>query len=96
MQISKSGEFSKNALVTDQAGFEAMTRHALDKAADILDDIRGGETGIAPSDFRNMSACTWCDLRAACLFDPRLDAGRVRRFPTIRCTEVLRHLKLKE
>jgi len=47
------------------------------------------------AEFRLRRPCAWCDWRAMCLFDDRLDARRVRRFPTIKGDEVLERMKLE-
>ena len=95
VQVNRDGGLSKSAQVTDRHGFEALTRHALGMAAGHLDGIRGGEAAPAPAEFRLRRPCAWCNWRAMCLFDDRLDARRVRRFPTIKGDEVLERMKLE-
>lgn len=87
---------SKTALVTNQNGFEALTRHTLNKAAELLDGIRSGGAAIAPVEFRNAMPCAWCDLREACLYDERLDAGCVRKFQSMKGPEALEAMKLEK
>ena len=45
---------------------------------------------------RQKNPCKTCDWRGICLFDDRMDASRVRRFPGIRAESVLERLKLEE
>ena len=92
---TKEGGIAKTAAVTNRQGFEAMTRHTLNKAADLLDGIRSGNAAVAPSRFRNAMPCAWCDLRDACLYDERLDAACVRSFPSMRGQEALDNMKLE-
>ena len=96
VRVNRDGSLAKGTLATDRQGFEALTAHALDTAGKLLGDIRGGNAAIAPSEFRTRTPCTWCELRSACLFDPRLDAGCVRRFPTLRPDAVMKRIKLEE
>ena len=95
VRVSKDGALYKDALATGRKGFEAVSAHALHKAAELLDGIRGGNAAIAPAESRAQSPCAWCDLRAACLFDERLDAARVRRFPRMRGHEALERIILE-
>ena len=95
VRVTRDGSLYKGALATDQHGFEALTARALDRAAHWLDAIRSGEASVAPAEFKQSTPCQWCDLRAACLFDPRLNAACVRRFKTMRGDQVLEKLKLE-
>ncbi|MBR1560863.1 MAG: hypothetical protein IJ646_11545, partial [Clostridia bacterium] len=61
----------------------------------LLDGIRGGEAAMAPAESRVGTSCQWCDLRDACLFDPKLDAGCVRRFRPLRGDQALELMKLE-
>ena len=96
VKMSQSGAIYKGAQVTDQAGFQALTRRALNRAAAHLDGIRRGEAAAAPAEFRNRRPCDYCDWRAACLFDDRLDARRVRRFKAMRADEAMARIKLED
>ena len=95
VRVSQSGALYKGTLATDQHGFEALTAHTLDAAARHLDAIRDGDAAVAPAEHHNGTPCAWCDWRAACLFDPRLDAACVRRFPAIKGDEVLERMVLR-
>ena len=95
VRVGKDGSLYKGTMATDAHGFEALTGRALDRASGHLDAIRGGDAAIAPAEFRAQRPCQWCDWRAICRFDERLDARCVRRFPSIRGTEVLEKIKLE-
>ena len=96
VRVNREGGLYKGTLATDQQGFDALTGHALGMAARHLDAIRGGEAAVAPASYRLSTPCTWCDWRPVCLFDPRLDAPCVRRFPSIKGDEVLEKLRMEE
>ena len=95
VRVSQSGALYKGTLATDKGGFEALTRHALAMAARHLDGLRAGEVAPAPAEFRNRRPCQYCHWRAICQHDDRLDARRVRRFPTMRSDEALERMKLE-
>lgn len=95
LRVSQSGALYKGAMATDEKGFEALTAHALKMAGAHLDAIREGHAEVAPASYRDSDPCAWCDWRAVCLFDPRLDANCVRRFKAIRGDAVLGKLKME-
>lgn len=96
VRVNRDGGLYKGTLATDQNGFRALTDRALARAGALLEGIRGGNAAIAPSEHRLRTPCAWCDLRSACLFDPRLDAGCVRRFGSLRGDEVMERVKLED
>ena len=94
VRVTKDGALVKGAAVTDEAGFRALTQRALKKAGEHLEAIRGGLAAIAPAESRQQTPCRYCDWRAVCRFDARLDQGRVRRFVKMNAAEVMEALKL--
>ena len=96
VRVSQGGALYKGTLATDRNGFAAMIRHALRRAAEHLDGIRGGDAAVSPADFRLHRPCDWCDWRSICMLDDRLDARCVRRFQTIKADEALERMKLEQ
>lgn len=96
VRVNSGGGLRKDALVTDAGGFRALMDRTLAKAGEHLNAIRSGLAAAAPSRFRQQDACQYCDWRAVCLFDARMDARDIRRFESIRGDEVLTRLKLME
>ena len=95
VRVTREGTLYKGALATDQHGFEALTAHTLEKAAEHLDAIRAGEAAVAPAEYREFLPCRYCDYRGSCLFDERLDAACVRRFPKMKADDVLERVALE-
>lgn len=93
VRATQAGVPIKGALVTDAAGFKALNDRALQKAGEHLDAIRGGVAAIAPAEFRRQTPCRFCDWRAICRFDERLDAACVRRFKAAKGADVLERMK---
>ena len=96
VRVTKDGGLYKGTLATDAGGFRALMNRTLQKAGEHLDGIRAGLMQAAPIRFRQQNPCQYCDWRAVCLFDERMDARCVRRFPAIRGEEVLERLKLED
>ena len=96
LRVTTAGSLYKDALATDANGFRALMSRALAKAGEHLDGIRAGLAQAAPARFRQHNPCQYCDWRGICQFDERMDAGRVRRFKTMKGAEVLEKLKLEQ
>ena len=96
VKMNRDGTLSKGTLATDEGGFRALTARALRMAERHLDGIRSGDVRVAPARFRRINPCQYCDWRAVCQFDERLDAGCVRKFPTVRPADVITAVKAEE
>lgn len=96
VRVNTGGGLRKGTLATDANGFRALMKKTLSRAGEHLDGIRAGLAQASPATLRQQNACQYCDWRAICLFDERLDARRARRFETIKSDEVLERLKLEE
>ena len=96
VKLNRDGSLSKDTLATDESGFRALMNRALDMAGRHLEGIRGGDARVAPARFRKLNPCQYCDWRAACLFDERLDRDRLRRFPVMKPADVVTAVKQAE
>ncbi len=79
----------------DAHEFAHLVNHALKLAQRQIDAIRGGEAAVSPASLGGHSACTWCKLRAACLFDEKADAAKQRRLKKIKWNEALERIALE-
>ena len=73
-----------------------LIRHVLRKAEEEISSIRSGEARVSPASFDGREPCAYCDYRAACLFDARIDAGRVRRMKNIKWNEVFDRIAVED
>ena len=96
VRINRDGSLAKGTLATDEHGFEALIAHAMKKAGEHLDGIRGGDAAVSPARHRQKNPCDWCDWRSVCLLDERMDASCLRRFRTLRAEAVMERLKLEQ
>ena len=96
LKVTATGQLFKGSLATDENGFRALMNRTLSKVGEHLDGIRGGLAQAAPARFRQHDPCRYCDWRAVCRFDERMDARRVRRFEPMKGDQVLERLKLED
>jgi len=95
-RMTGEGKLYANVPCADDTNFNRLIVHTLKMARRHLDAIRAGEAAVSPASFDGRDACTICDYRAACLFDSRLDAGRVRRMKNLKWNEVFEKIALEQ
>ena len=94
--VNAGGTFRKGEPITDESGFAALTRCALARAEGHLQRIRRGDCAAAPARMDKKNPCTYCDYRAICLFDDRLDAKRIRKFKPLPMEEAMLRMKAED
>ena len=95
-QFKRDGELDGRVARADDKNFERLVRHVLKQAEKHIARIRAGEAAVSPANFDGREACTLCDYRAACLYDPKLDAGKQRRLNNIKWNEVFEKIALED
>ena len=95
-QFKGDGGLYSSVPRADDKNFDRLVRHVLKQAESHIARIRAGEAAISPTIFDGREACTICDYRAACLFDPKLDAGKQRRPKNFKWNEVLEKIALED
>lgn len=87
-RFTSAGKLYADVGCADDVNFDRLVRHTLKMAQRHIDMIRSGRTEVSPSQFDQKIACGLCDNRAACLFDPKLDADKMRKYPKLRWDEL--------
>ncbi len=95
-RLTSAGELYSNVPRADDRNFERLVRHTLRQAEKYIAGIRAGEAAVSPASFDNRDACALCDYRAACLFDPKLDAAKARRFKNMKWNDVFEKIALED
>lgn len=93
-RLTTSGTLYKGTLTATEQNFRDLTRCALRRASEHVANIRRGVCAAAPAHHEHSDPCQYCDYRTVCLFDPRLDAARIRNYPPLSGEEVLEKLAL--
>ncbi len=96
VRVRADGELWNDVPRASDEDFERLVRCALRRAGEHVERIRAGEAAASPASFDGRDACKLCDYRAACLFDPKLDAGKARRFDKPKWNEALERMALEE
>ena len=93
-RVSKTtGELYKGTVVASEADFNNLTRCAIRRAGEHVDSIGSGECAVSPARMELSDPCRFCDYRAICQFDDRLDSQRIRKYKPIPAEEVLERLR---
>lgn len=95
-RMTGEGKLYANVPCADDKNFVRLIVHTLKMAQRHLDAIRAGDARVSPASFDGRDACGICDYRAACLFDGRLDAAKVRRMKNIKWNEVFDKIALEQ
>ena len=95
-RFTDAGKPFANVPCADDVNFDRLVRHTLRMARTHIDAIRSGRAEVSPMQFDQRDACGICDNRAACLFDPKIDAGKVRRYKNIKWNEVFEKIAFEE
>ena len=95
-RMTTGGELYSNVARADDKNFERLVRHVIKQAENHITRIRAGEAAVSPANFDKRDACGLCDYRAACLFDPKLDANKVRRLKNMKWNEVFEQIALED
>lgn len=92
-KVTASGELYKGTVVASEADFANLTRCTIRRAGEHVESIGSGECEASPARMELADPCKYCDYRAICQFDDRLDAARIRKFKPIPPEEVLERLR---
>lgn len=95
-RMTGEGKLYANVPCADEKNFRRLIVHTLNMAQRHLDAIRAGDARVSPASFDGRDACTICDYRAACLFDGKLDAAKVRRMKNLKWNEVFDQIALEQ
>lgn len=95
-RFTNAGGFYSEVARADDKNFDRLIRHTVKMAEKQLAAIRDGEASVSPVNFDRRDGCAFCDYRAACLFDPRLDSAKVRRLKNYKWNEVFEKLALED
>ena len=95
-RMKADGGFQSTVPRADDKNFDRLVRHVLKQAEAHIARIRAGEASVSPASFDGRDACGICDYRAACLFDPKLDAAKVRRLKSAKWQDVLEKIALED
>ncbi len=90
--LKKDGGFYSNSKIADPGTFQLLQEYleALIKNAGL--HITSGKIDLNPYENKQGNACTFCDFKAVCQFDPILRENNYRRLPTLKENEALRKM----
>lgn len=90
--LKKDGGFYSSSKVADEQTFTMLQNHMhrLIERAGL--DITSGRVDLNPYENRNGIACTFCDFKSVCQFDPILAENNFRRLPPLKEDDIFARL----
>lgn len=73
VEYKKDGSLSSRSSVMSQEEIETLQKFARQKVEDLGKEIAQGNITVNPTVFKDRDACTFCQYKAVCSFDPRLE-----------------------
>ena len=95
-RLTAAGGLYSDVPRADDKNFHRLIRHTLKMAQKQIASIRAGEAAVAPASFDKRDACAFCDYRAACLFDSKIDCNKIRKLHNYKWNEVLEKIALED
>ena len=95
-QFTKDKKPYASVPCADDVNFRRLVNHTLKMAQMQIDAIRMGQAAASPANFANREPCAYCDWRASCLFDQKIDAKNVRRMKNIKWNEVFDRIAMEQ
>ncbi|MDX8045754.1 helicase-exonuclease AddAB subunit AddB [Gracilibacillus sp. S3-1-1] len=94
--FSKSGSFYKGSQVAEREIFDELHRyiHQLMENAGLA--ITEGKVDLNPYQQQQLTACTFCEFRSVCQFDPTLAENNYRKLKEMKDEEVIEAIKRGE
>lgn len=94
--ITVKGAFYKNSRVLEPAHFQKLLDYVEQALGDLASRILGGEVGLSPYRLGQRRACTYCQYRPVCQFDPLVEGSSYRSLPRLDDQEVISRLGLPD
>ncbi|MDC3417242.1 helicase-exonuclease AddAB subunit AddB [Aquibacillus salsiterrae] len=87
--LKKDGEFRKGSNTAKADTFHRLKGYIRDLMVDAGMDITSGQIHLNPYQHKQMTACTYCDFKSVCQFDPTLAENNFRRLQEMKDDEIL-------
>ncbi|MBM7571489.1 helicase-exonuclease AddAB subunit AddB [Aquibacillus albus] len=87
--LKKDGEFRKGSNTAQVETFYQLQGYIRELMAQAGMDITAGHVHLNPYQQKQQTACTYCDFRSVCQFDPTLEENNFRRLQELKDDDVL-------
>lgn len=79
LKVSKNGTYTKSSMAYSNRQLDYMMEHVRKKMGEFGDGITEGNIDVNPYKFEDENCCSYCEFKAVCGFDARLDGYKYRK-----------------
>ncbi|WP_368654537.1 helicase-exonuclease AddAB subunit AddB [Ornithinibacillus sp. 4-3] len=90
--INAKGGFYSNASVANEQTFDGLRAHIHDLIIQAGIDITSGRIDLAPYEYKERNACTFCQFKSVCQFDPSLTENKFRTLKDKKDEEIIHEI----
>lgn len=90
--FKKNGDFYSNSKIADEHSFSLLQQHMHQLIEKAGIQMTTGEVLLNPYENSKGNACTFCDFKSVCQFDPILAENNFRRLQPLKEADVYQHL----
>ncbi|WP_186579095.1 helicase-exonuclease AddAB subunit AddB [Aquibacillus kalidii] len=94
--LKNNGDFRKGSSTAQPETFEQLQGYIRDLMITAGVDITSGGVQLNPYQHKQQTACTYCDFKSVCQFDPTLEENNYRKLQDMKDEDVLEAIKRRE
>ncbi|MDF2557432.1 MAG: addB [Bacillales bacterium] len=91
--LKKDGSFSTQSKVASSEQIKLLTEHVTDIYKKSGNEILSGKTEIKPYKLKQNHACTYCDFKPVCQFDPSLKENKYHFLQSMKINEAIHKIQ---
>ena len=91
--LKKDGTFHANSKVASDHQFQQLTNHVTGIYEKSGNEILTGKTEISPYKLKKNKACTYCEYKSVCQFDPSLPDNKFRNLESMKFDEAIKKIQ---
>lgn len=94
--LKKAGGFRKGSQTAEEAAFKHLQSYVRDMMKSAGESITNGKVDLNPFQKNQQVACTFCEFRSVCQFDPTLEENQYRTIKPMKDEDILQQIVKQE
>lgn len=95
VEYKKDGNLSSRSTVMSGEQIEVLQKYAREKIESLGQEIASGNIEMNPKVYKDRDACTFCQYKSICSFDPRLQGHEKEELKDLEAEEIWREIRTK-